>query len=81
MEVRRLETGRKGISWAGGMKVLEEAGDSETGKEQVDLRTLEASQWHVVAGQRENSNGRTSSVAINTETAARLQDGIPQGGV
>lgn len=44
MDVRRLETGRKGISRAGGMKVLEEEGDSETGKEQVDLRTLEASQ-------------------------------------
>ena len=81
MDVRRLETGRKGISRAGGMKVLEEEGDSETGKEQVDLRTLEASQWHLVAGQRENSNGRTSGMAINTETAARLQDRIPQGGV
>lgn len=81
VDVRRLETGRKGTFRARGMQVLEEEGDSETGEEQVDLRTLEASQRRLVAGQRENSNGRTSSTASNTETAARLQDGVPQGGV
>ena len=52
---KETEAGSKGISQLGEMKVLEKGGDSETGKEQVDLRTLGVSRWHVVAGYREKA--------------------------
>lgn len=52
---KETEAGRKGISQLGEMKVLEKGGDRETGKEQVDLRTLGVIRWHVVAGYSEKA--------------------------